>query len=63
MVELQLETQKQSDAAEARRLQEEANTRAEEEMQKCKEEEMHQELAQAAAAREWMEETRKLVET
>lgn len=61
-VELQLETQKQSDAAEARRLQEEENTRAEEEMRKRKDEEMRQELAQAAAARERLEETRKLAE-
>jgi hypothetical protein len=61
-VELQLETQKQSDAAEARRLWEEENTRAEEEMRKRKDEEMRQELAQAAATREWLEETRKLAE-
>ena len=61
-VEAQLETQKQSDAAEARRIQEEAKARAEEEKRKREGEELRQQLAEAAAARERLEVTRKIAE-
>ena len=66
----QLESQKQSDAVEAKRREEEAKARAEEEKaraeeekRKCAEEELRQDLAQAAAARERLEEARKLADT
>ena len=61
-VEAQLKMQKQSDVAEARRIQEEAKARAEEEKWKREEEGLRQQLVEAAATREQSEMTRKIVE-
>jgi hypothetical protein len=53
----QLDTQKQSDVAEARKCEEEAKMKAEDARLKGEEEERQQKLAQIAAAREKLERT------
>ncbi|KIM76563.1 hypothetical protein PILCRDRAFT_12622 [Piloderma croceum F 1598] len=58
----QLDTQKQSDAAEARKREEEAKARAEEEWVRREEEESQRKLVQIAAAREKLERTTKIAD-
>lgn len=61
-IEAQLDTQQQSDAAEARRLEEEAKERAENERLNREEEERQQQLARIAANTEKLERTTKIAD-